>query len=263
MIRSTFDDHMLFKFHLLSESKDVVHFITARQGGASKPPYESFNLSLNVGDKVEDVLLNRSKLAFLAGISKERIYFPDQRHTANIKEVTIGTLPEELLNTDALVSNTKDCCITVLTADCVPVLLYDREKHAIAVIHAGWRGTIEMIVTKTIRFMEENYKSKASDLMACLGPSISWQNYEVGDEVSGLFRSKFGSNSKVIKFIACSNKAHIDLCKANRLLLVESGVLTQNIEVSRLCTFDKPGLFFSARRDGIESGRIATCIMLK
>jgi polyphenol oxidase len=263
MIRTTLDNHTILKFNLLSVIKDLEHMVTTRQGGVSKPPHESFNLGLTVGDTEENVLINRSELARIIGVTNEDLYFPNQCHSANIKEVTNFTRTDDLTQTDALVNTVKGKCLIVLTADCVPVLLYDTVQHAIAVIHAGWRGTIDRIVTQTIDFMILKYSSKPSDILACIGPSISWQNFEVGDEVSERFEEYFGSKSKVIKPNPCSDKALIDLWEANRLLLLESGILTKHIELSQLSTFDKPGLFFSARRDGIKSGRFASCIMLR
>jgi polyphenol oxidase len=263
MIRATLDNHTILKFNLLLELKDLKHVVTTRQDGVSKPPYESFNLSLTVGDAEENVSINRLKLANLMNIRNEELFIPDQCHSANIREVNVDTHPEDLKETDALVTNLKDRCLVILTADCVPVLLYDSVKHAIAAIHAGWRGTIEGIVVKTIEFMSMQYSSKPADLIACIGPSISWPNYEVGDEVAERFEDLFGMKSNVLRLTKCSDKTHIDLCEANRILMLESGVLPEHIEISQLCTYDKPGLFFSARRDGIKSGRFASCIMLR
>jgi YfiH family protein len=262
MIRATLDKHTILKFNLLSELKDLEHVVTTRQGGISRPPYESFNLSLTVDDTEGNVLINRSKLASILGVSNEALYFPDQCHSANIREVTNETLPIELKEIDSLISNTRGKCLIILTADCVPILLYDASKQAIAAIHAGWRGTIDGIVSKTIGFMSKQFSCRPSDIIACIGPCISWPNYEVGDEVAERFEDLFGMKSNVLRYNACSDKTHIDLCEANRILLLQLGVLPQNIEIGRLCTYENPGLFFSARRDGIKSGRFSSCIML-
>jgi polyphenol oxidase len=110
--------------------------------------------------------------------------------------------------------------------------------------------------------MSKQYSCRPSDIIACIGPSISWPNYEVGDEVAEKFEHVFGMKSNVLRLNECSDKTHLDLCEANRILMLELGVLTQNIEMSQFCTYENPGLFFSARRDGIKSGRFSSCIML-
>jgi polyphenol oxidase len=250
-------------FDQLLSFQNLSHVVTTRQGGVSKKLYRTLNLSLKVGDELKNVLLNRMKLAEYIGITMDNLYFPDQCHTANIKEVTGSITPDQLINTDALVTNEKLKCIAVLTADCVPVLLYDTKQHAIAAIHAGWRGTIQKIVPKTIRLMAEQYNSKPSEILACMGPSISWENYEIGTDVADEFRKVFGNESKIIRVNTITGKTHLDLWEANYRLMIDSGIRDEHIEISRICTFKNHKSFYSARRDGIACGRFASCIMLQ
>jgi YfiH family protein len=253
----------VLKFESLSGIDGLVHCVTTRNGGVSEGLYESLNLSFIVEDDPEKVKKNCSLLTGYLDIPKERLYFPDQCHTANVKEVSNNTKPDELTNTDALVTHEKQLCLTVLTADCVPVLLYDEEKQVIAAIHAGWRGTVQKIVSHTVSFMKERYKSNPGNIFACIGPSISWQNYDVGNEVTTGLERIFNDTQEIIKHNIISGKDHIDLWEANLQLLLYSGLQKQHIELSGMCTFDNRSLFFSSRRNGIKCGRFASCIMLE
>ncbi len=262
MIELNVDELKLIKFHQLYSIQGLEHAVTTRQGGCSTGDYESLNLALNTGDDPDRVYNNRLKLARFLQISVNAFFFPDQSHTSNIIEIKENTTTDDLSNADALVTKLQNRCLAVCTADCVPILLYDTKQKAIAAIHAGWKGTAQEIVSKTITYMKECFDSRPSDILACIGPSISWRNYEVGPEVTEQFISIFGDNSKIIRTNARSGVDNIDLCEANKHLLIESGVFEKHIETIDVCTYKNPGLFFSARRDGIKSGRFASYIML-
>jgi YfiH family protein len=256
------NDIHLLKFDILNKQKNITHFITTRYGGTSQGLYSSLNLSLKVGDINSVVTGNRSLLASALKIKEEQIVFPDQCHTNHVKEVHSATLISDLADTDALITQTTGVCLCVLTADCVPILLYDAKEHAIAAIHAGWRGTAGRIIPRTIEQMVKVYYSQPKNIMACMGPAISQKNYEVGDEVADNFRIFFQDVPSVIRKNKESGKFHIDLWEANRQLLLRYGVQPGNIEISNLCTYNIPEWFFSARRDGIQCGRFGTGIML-
>ena len=156
-------------------------------------------------------------------------------------------------------STLKDFCLCVSTADCVPVLLYDKEKQVIAAVHAGWRGTVGRIVEKTIEVMRIQYGTEGKDLVACIGPSISLESFEVGDEVYAAFEEAGFDMARIARRY---EKWHLDLWEANRMQLLANGVLPEHIEVAGICTFQCYEDFFSARRLGIKSGRILSGIML-
>ena len=166
--------------------------------------------------------------------------------------------PEELQDVDAVVTHLKDFCLCVSTADCVPILLYDRVKEVIAAIHAGWRGTVGRIVEKTLDVMKSQYGTEGEDVMACIGPSISLESFEVGDEVYAAFEEAGFDMSRIARKY---EKWHLDLWEANRLQLLAHGVLPEHIEVAGICTYQNHEDFFSARRLGIKSGRILSGIM--
>jgi YfiH family protein len=161
---------------------------------------------------------------------------------------------------DALISPLPDCCLAISTADCVPILLYDTRARVIAAVHAGWRGTVARILTQVLNQMTLLYGTEGKNVKAVIGPSISLQAFEVGDEVYEQF---FSANFPMRQIAVRQEKWHIDLWHANRLCLETAGVMPQNITVCGICTHTHHDAYFSARRLGIRSGRIFTGIMLK
>ena len=141
-----------------------------------------------------------------------------------------------------------------LREDCIPVLLYDTRRRLVAAAHAGWRGTVARIVQKTLCEMG----SSPADLHAIIGPGISQAAFEVGDEVYDAFRD---AGFPMERIAVRETKWHIDLWDANRWLLEEAGV--QDIHVAGLCTMQLPDRFYSARREGIQTGRNLNGIMLR
>ena len=197
---------------------------------------------------------------------------PHQVHGCVIREVTRpDTTRDELEGVDALVTDVPGVAISVRTADCIPVLLYDPVHKAVAAVHDGWRGTVQHLSCKVIDFMHERYGTEASDLKAVIGPGIGPESFQVGQEVVDAFSD---SGFPMAEILAdCGPKAptadnpmagglHIDLWKANRWLLEEAGVLASNIQVVGICTYRNNHRFFSARREGTKCGRIINCIKI-
>jgi polyphenol oxidase len=208
------------------------------------------------------VIENRLALAETCSISPLQMLFPDQCHSSRVIDIVSTVDPFDLSNTDGLVTRRKGICLCILAADCVPILLYDPFEQVIAALHAGWRGTYGRIVSRAIERMVKIYGCKPAHILAGIGPSISQQQYEVGNEVSGYFKLLFSDHPEIVKKNPDTGKDHIDLQGANRILLHRAGLKDEHMEVSSLCTFNNPDLFFSARRDGVECGRFATGIML-
>ena len=244
----------------------VLAFSTTRHGGISEGNYASFNINPYCGDKPEHVAENRCRLAAELGIAADRIILPHQTHGVETRIVDVELLTQPLSvrqmrldGVDALLTNVRGVCIGVSTADCTPVLLYDTEHHAAAAIHAGWRGTLARIVTKTLTDMRLAYQTDPKKLKAVIGPGISQKNFDVGDEVYNAFEeAAFPMDRLAVR----EKKWHIDLKLANRLLLTQAGVAEENIYQSDICTYDATDNYFSARRMGINSGRIYTGIVL-
>lgn len=266
MKRLTSDNKML-GYELMKAYPNISCFSTTRHGGCSKGNYASFNCNGYCGDAAEDVARNREILCKLLSPDPVELVIPHQTHSAEVRIVDaayINRCKEEqaalLEGVDALVTNIAGYCLCVSTADCVPILLYDRNKHVIAAIHAGWRGTVARIVQKTLSLMKERYATQGKDIIAGIGPSISLKAFEVGEEVYDAFREAGFDMHLIARKEA---KWHIDLWEANRRQLLAGGVKVENIEVSGLCTYYNNDDFFSARRQGINSGRILSGIMIR
>ena len=175
--------------------------------------------------------------------------------------------PEILRGTDALITNLKGVAIGVRTADCIPILLYDPQKQVIAAIHAGWKGTLRRIVNSAISQMRVEYGSVPKNLKAVIGPGIQKNSFQVGEEVAFCFKDLGFPVEKVYSWNGpkipgnATTGHHIDLVAANIWLLQSDGVDIANIQVSKLDTFTEPFLY-SARREGIDCGRMVTSIKL-
>lgn len=230
--------------------------------------YAAFNVTYYCGDNPQRVAKNKAWLCNEFGVNENCLWLPRQTHTANVLEIDEAFLNKEeeeqtqcLQEIDALITTLPHQCISISTADCVPILLYDEKHHAIAAIHAGWRGTVQRISQVCLEKMANAFGTKANDCKALIGPSISLDAFEVGEEVATEFiQANFPSN---IISRSYPNKPHIDLWAANVFLLEEAGVALENIQISGICTFQHHDTFFSARRLGINSGRILTGICLK
>jgi hypothetical protein len=160
-----------------------------------------------------------------------------------------------------LITNQPGICLCVQTADCVPVLLFDPKEKVISVVHAGWRGTVKRIAEEAVQKMISKYGSSAENILALIGPSIGPEVYEVGDEVvRQVHRNIPGAEKTLMK--GKNEKFHFNLWKANRNILLDSGLMPENIQIAGECSFSENEKYFSARRDGAETGRIVSGIMM-
>ncbi|WP_347839430.1 peptidoglycan editing factor PgeF [uncultured Draconibacterium sp.] len=204
---------------------------------------------------------NKEKLALALQLQTNQLVFPDQTHSSCVAE--INTAPTtKIAETDALVSNKPGLCLCVQTADCVPLLLFDPEAMVIAAVHAGWRGTVGRIVEKALESMVANFGASAKNTIVVIGPSVGPAVYEVGSEVVAAAHKNIPQAEKTLHKNG-SGKFHFNLWEANRQLLLKNGVQEHNIEVLKTCSFSESEKYFSARRDGVETGRMVSGIMLK
>ena len=245
----------------------VAAFSSTRRGGYSKGNYGEFNINRYCGDDSQAIAQNREALCRLLGISDDRLVMPHQVHLTEVAiideaflKLTANEQQQRLEGVDALMTDVSRLCIGVSTADCIPVLLYDPEHQAVCAIHAGWRGTVQRIVEVAIDKMKKVYGSQPQSIKAQIGPGISLDSFEVGDEVYEAFAK---AGFEMPQITQRDVKWHIDLPMCNRLQLETVGVPSHHISVASDCTFKQPDTWFSARRLGINSGRIYTGIMLK
>lgn len=241
-------------------------FSTCRRGGFSQGLYADFNANSFCGDSVEHVMQNRRLLCNKLNVTASHFIIPHQVHGVEVAVVdeVLLSIPEEkravgLDGIDAVITNIKGVCVSVSTADCIPLLLYDKRQQVVAAVHAGWRGTVKRIARHTLEEMNRIFGTHGDDVLAVIGPGISLDAFEVGDEVLEVFSSNGFDVEKIAKRMG---KWHIDLPLANSLTLQECGVLQENIQLSGVCTYTQCDCFFSARRLGIHSGRITNGIML-
>ncbi|MEG1616351.1 MAG: peptidoglycan editing factor PgeF [Bacteroidales bacterium] len=264
-LRNQYDIEML-QFELLGSFCNISHFITTRNGGDAADPYASFNLCDYTGDHPDHVALCRRQMADILNLIPADFLFPRQVHGDGILVATSSqSFSEDGMadsgEYDAVITATPGVCLGISTADCVPVLLYDPHKRVIAAVHAGWRGTVQHIVSKTVRRMSSEFGCLPCEIIAGIGPSISPAVFEVGEEVTDAFRQA-GFN-EVCSTSEIPGKGYVDLWEANKQDLLVSGVLPDHIEVAGLCTYSHSDKFFSARRLGIKSGRIVSGIVLR
>lgn len=260
--------HILMQLLEYNLCDGVLAFSTMRSGGAGTGSYSGFNITHYCGDDPVAVARNREMLCHELGIEDSYLLLPRQTHGTEcvvVDEALLAMAHEErerlLHGVDAIITAIPRLCIGVSTADCVPLLLCDLRKRVVAAVHAGWRGTVARIAEKALQTMSSRYGCNASDVRVVIAPSISPDAFEVGDEVY----DAFSDEGFPMERIACryGEKWHIDLWEANRLQLLECGVREESVEVCGICTFSNVERFFSARRLGIDSGRIFNGIMIE
>ena len=261
----------------------LIHGFSTAQGGVSSTLNGSkvLNLGFTEWDARENVQKNRKLFQSALNANDLTLVSLKQFHS----DVVCGfsAAPGEPRSADASITNTPNLLLGIQTADCVPILLLDPKKRAVAAVHAGWRGTLRRIVEKTIGRMKMEFKTDPSDLLAAIGPAIGGCCYEVGTEVAAAFHSQFanapewfdelrtGDEPNPLQWLNQFPPGHqpppknvrLDLRKANRAQLQAAGLRSQNIFVSDLCTACHPDLLFSYRKQGSESGRMMSVIGIR
>lgn len=273
MIRPLKNNLEVLQFPGLAGNCNISHFITTRQGGVSTGAYAQMNPGLYTDDAPDSIRKNREILAEGIQLPVQNIITPHQTHQDRIIHIDSAfmTLTEteqkqQLDGVDALFTSLPQVCVSVSTADCVPILLYAPDTKTVAAIHAGWRGTVLQIAAKTVRLMSRETGCNPELIQAAIGPSISQEAFEVGEEVVEAFRQSGAWTAEETSSLCWHNpktgKTHIDLWKANELQLQAEGILPRQIENARICTYQHADQFFSARREGIHSGRILSGIFI-
>lgn len=254
----------LYQFENLSKFREIKHYVSTRMGGVSKgEDLETLNMSYFTDKNIEAVTENRKRVAESIEIQPEKFIFPSQTHETNIVTVDSSfsaNSHNKMSCTDALITNQLKTCISILTADCVPILLFDSKQKAVGAVHAGWRGTVNMIAKSTVLKMQEDFGTNPKDVWVGIGPSISPEVYEVGSEVIAEFVKAFGTKAGLISKETPNGKGFVNLWEANRRQLTELGVPNSQIEIAGICTFSNSETFFSARKNA--RGRFASGISL-
>lgn len=262
------EDHSALTFEsLLSVAPRVISFTTSRHGGFSQGNYASFNPSPYSGDDEVAVKRNLEKLESSLPEHPLQLFRPRQVHGVETRVIDASflSLPKEeqqlrLTGVDALITALPGYAVCVSTADCVPIVIYDRCNNVVAAVHAGWRGTVSRIIQNAAADMQTAYGTQMELLKACIGPGISLEAFEVGDEVWQVF---YDAGFDMDTISRRYDKWHIDLWECNRRQLTEVGVNPQNIQIAGICTYSHADEYFSARRLTVNSGRILTGILFE
>ena len=199
---------------------------------------------------------NISTLKNILGL--KNFYYLNQTHSDIVLEATIGNVNSNLGEGDALITQNKNTAIGVFTADCVPVIMYDKTLDLIGAIHSGWKGTFNEISLKTLnKFIEKD--SKVEDIKVYIGAHICEKCYEVSEELVGKFKEKDIYENKNI-----SNGRYLSLEKCIKETLKNAGVLSENIKSLELCTYcEKDIKLHSFRKDKDNSGRLLSFVFIK
>ena len=238
-----------------------VHAIsTTRSGGASEAPYASLNLGTHVGDDVDVVAANRAQLCREAGLTTAPGWL-DQVHGTLVADFDAADPDRHRVppTADAAITMRPGRVCVIMTADCLPVLLTDREGRAVAAAHGGWRGLVGGIVEATVAAFEARGLA-ADSLLAWLGPAIGPAAYEVGPDVAEKLDA--GSNSTGGAAALTPGRAghwQLDLYQLARTRLAACGV--EAVYGGGECTFSDSTRFYSYRRDGV-TGRQASLIWI-
>ena len=264
------ENKSIWEFKLMQTYRgEVCSFTTSRHGGVSSGNYGSFNLGIHTSDDPACIEKNLSILKESLPVKPTTLVIPHQVHSDEvlvIDESYLQSSEEErkqmVEGKDALITRETGVSLCITTADCIPLVFFDRTHHAVAVAHAGWRGTVKRIGRKTLEQMSQLFGTEGKDVLACLGPGISLAGLEVGDEVYDAFRQVGFPMERISEWKRHTHKYHINLWLANRIQLTEFGIPENQIEMSGICTYMHYQDFFSARRLGAESGRMLTGIFL-
>ena len=226
---------------------------STRHGGISPAPFQSLNLGTNTEDAPENVAENRHRFFAALGANANQLAVSHQIHGT---EVLIATQPGHYNGYDALITNQTGLVVGVTVADCVPVLVYDSCTHAVVAIHAGWRGTVGGIVTRTLARMQQQFGTQPANCYAYVGTCIDVGSFEVGPEVAAQFAGSF------VRTDADMQRSFVDLKAANQQQLLDFGIPVTQIEVSTYSTVLNNADYFSYRKEGGQTGRMLAVIGL-
>lgn len=260
------DDVVYFTFEHFDKTNLVNHCFTTKIGGVSTGNYESLNLGYNSGDNLHHVIENHKIISEILGIDHNKFVFTKQVHGTgifNIKEkFNCEKDHDQIIGIDGLTTKIAKFPLHTVYADCVPIFILDIENKAIGIAHSGWRGTVGKIGEVLLKNMATEFGTKASMCLAGVGPSIGPCCFEVGKEVTKSFENAFKDSATYLEK-ALESKDYLNLWSANKQVLVEAGILMENIICAEICTSCNSKLFYSYRRDNGITGRMAGIMELK
>jgi polyphenol oxidase len=270
MILRTHHDVPFLCFPALEDAGLVRHGFSVRDGGVSTGPYMSMNLSFTMGDSKENVLENYGLMARALNVDVNSMTSVWQAHTDNIRLIEAKdkgkgiALPKDPEPCDGMITNTRGVTLVTLHADCLPLYFLDPVNLAIGLTHSGWRGTQQAIGIRTLEGMEREFGTIRENVLVFIGPGIGRSAFEVGPEVAEAFVELLGDKkAKTVLTPQQMGKYTLNLPLANEMLFLEAGIRPDHIHAAELCTYRRPDLFFSHRRDGNVRGSMAAFLALK
>lgn len=256
-------------FPALEETGLVTHAFSTRMGGVSRGPYATMNFSYTRGDDPEDVKENYRRMAAALGVDMDRMVLTWQTHTTNVRVVSEKDFGKGVVcdrdyrDVDGLITNLPGVTLVTFFADCVPLYFVDKKNRAIGLSHSGWRGTVKRMGAVTLEQMASEFGTDPKDVVACIGPSICQDCYEVGAEVIEEFKNTFDQKyHKTLFYEKPGGKFQLNLWEANRIILAEAGVPEEYISVTDICTHCNPNLLFSHRRSADKRGNLCAFLCL-
>ncbi|NIK68465.1 peptidoglycan editing factor PgeF [Paenibacillus sp. BK720] len=261
----------------LEQNDRLTAGFTGRNGGVSEQPWSSLNVGLHVGDSDDDVVRNRQLIAEAIGWPFEAWTCGEQVHGCEVFPVTESdrgkgrmSRVSAIADTDGLMTDVPGVLLASFYADCVPLYFYDQQHQAVALAHAGWKGTVQQIAAKTIEAMGRQYGTKPEQLLCAIGPSIGDCCYEVDgfviDKLQPLVEglaNKLNQSPDGMMTLVENGKAMVNLKQINRHIMLEAGILPIHIELSEWCTGCGTDQFFSHRKEGGKTGRMASWIGIR
>lgn len=248
----------------------VNHLFSTRRGGVSKGIFSSMNLSYTRGDQKEAVDENFRRIAAVLESTSDKVVCSDQTHTTNIRLVKEedqgkGVVREkDYHDIDGLITNVPGLILATFYADCVPLFFVDTAHKAIGLSHSGWRGTVEKMGAYTLKAMEEAFETRPEEVKAAIGPSICQKCYEVSEDVAQQFFTAFPDNQDEILMPGKEKgKYQLNLWEANRIVLLQAGILSQNLEVTDVCTCCNSEYLFSHRASQGKRGNLGAFLELR
>ncbi len=239
----------------------AAHGFLTRVGGVSAPPFDSLNFDARDADPQTNIDENTRRASAALDAALEGLVTVNQVHGDGVHIVTDRRRPRDRPDADAVITGLTGAPVGVLTADCLPVLLFDGVNGAVGAVHAGWKGTVKGVVSKAIEAMYRAYGTKARDILCALGPCIGPCCYIVGEEVASAVRTSYGDGEGFMERDGNGYRLDIGLLNMSRLL--SAGVPRGNISFEPSCTSCNNRLFFSYRKDGGRTGRQLSFIMLR
>lgn len=257
-------------YPLFSNTGLVKHGFSTRLGGVSEGYYASLNLSFDRGDRQEAVAENFRRIGKAIGVRCEDMVLSKQTHTTNVRIVTEedrgkGIIRErDYTDVDGLVTNVPGLCLVTSYADCVPLYFVDPVRKVIGLSHSGWRGTVGKIGKKTVELMHSRFGSDPGDILAAVGPSVCRDCYEVSSDVIDRFKESFDEKYwEELFYEKPDGKYQLDLWKANELIFLNAGIVSEHIAVTNVCTHCNSKILYSHRSAGDKRGNLCAFLALK